>query len=206
MPRNKKDDDLKNHDAADSNLEAFQSIIDDINRRQHLTKISSASVKMNFVLSALLCISLIGNIILGQKATNPDRQYFATENGNIIPLVPTNQPYQKSGDVIAFAQATLTNSFNLNFEQYRMQIEGIRERYTNAGLESYIAGLKESGLIDTIKEKRYVMTISTETGVLIKEGNFNGVYTWIIEFPIEIKLSANEKRPVLAETNGNGKG
>ena len=41
----------------------------------------------------------------------------------------------------------------------------------------------------SVRERRMNMSITTGTGVLVREGVENGVYTWYVEAPIEIKLA-----------------
>ncbi|MBA5690557.1 DotI/IcmL family type IV secretion protein [Rugamonas apoptosis] len=158
--------------------------------RQHhfLTAIAGSSVKLNFVLVAILAASVVLNCGLGWVAVHPDRQYFATDNGRLFPLVPLSRPYQKSADVIQFGKDTLTRSFTLDFLNWRQQLEDLRPSYTRDGFAQFIDNLEKMGILDMVKGRRMNMSASVGTGVLTKDGVENGVFLWDLEMPIEIRL------------------
>lgn len=157
--------------------------------RRHIQAIAGASVKLNFILVGAVFLSILGNIFLGWYATHPVREYFASDNGRIFPLIPMSQPYRKTADVIQYAKETMNSSFTMDFLNWRSQLEDTRQRYTRDGFKSFLNSLKGSGVLDTVRERRMNMSISAGTGVLTKEGVEDGHYVWIIELPIEVRLS-----------------
>ncbi|ALR07878.1 DotI/IcmL/TraM family protein (plasmid) [Xylella fastidiosa] len=157
--------------------------------RKHLQLIVGSSIKLNLILAAALLVSVIANGILGWRAFNPDRQYFASDNGRLFPLIPMSQPYRKPADVIQYAKDTINRSFTLDFLNWRQQLEDIRGNYTRNGFNSFIASLQASGVLATVRDRRMNISITASTGVLTKEGVENGVYVWYVEMPIEVKLS-----------------
>lgn len=60
------------------------------------------------LIKALLCtgtcllISITGNAIQYWHSTNVEREYFATDNGRLVRLAPTNQPAWSQNDAMAF--------------------------------------------------------------------------------------------------------
>lgn len=165
--------------------------------RQHLQFIAGSSVKLNFMLAVALAVSILVNGLLGWFAVHPDRQYFASDNGRIFPLIPMSQPYRKAADVIQYAKDTMNRSFTLDFLNWRQQLEDTRQRYTRDGFKSFISSLQEAGVLDTVRNRRMNMSVTAGTGVLTKEGVENGVYVWFVEVPIEVKLAgqSNELPP-----------
>ncbi|WP_321959367.1 DotI/IcmL/TraM family protein [Burkholderia cenocepacia] len=157
--------------------------------RKHVQFIAGSSVKLNFILATALLVSVVANGVLGWRAFNPDRQYFASDNGRIFPLIPMSQPYRKASDVIQYAKDTMNRSFTMDFLNWRQQLEDVRGNYTRDGFKSLIASLQASGVLTTVRDRRMNMSITAGTGVLTKEGVEDGVYVWYVEMPIEIKLS-----------------
>lgn len=157
--------------------------------RKFLNWLTSASVKLNFVLGGALVISIATNGVLGWYAAHPVREYFATDNGRLFPLIPMSQPYRKAADVIQYAKDTMNRSFTLDFLNWRQQLEDVRPSYTRDGFKSFIASLKESGVLANVRDRRMNMSITAGTGVLTKEGVENGTYVWYVEVPIEVKLA-----------------
>ncbi len=166
-------------------------LIDD---RKHIQSIAGASVKLNFVLVGIVALLSLSNIYLGWQATHPDRQYFAADNGRFVPLVPQSEPYRKTADVIQYARDNVTRSFTMDFLNWRQQLEDVRSGYTREGFKSFLDALQVSGVLQTVKEKRMNMSISAGTGVLTKEGTEGGVYQWIVELPIEVRLEGQATR------------
>jgi intracellular multiplication protein IcmL len=104
------------------------------------------------------------------------------------------QPTQKTADVIQYAKDNVTRSFTMDFLNWRQQLEDVRPSYTRTGFKSFLNALQQSGVLDTVKDKRMNMSISAGTGVLTLEGIEGGVYQWIIELPIEVRLEGQTTR------------
>lgn len=143
--------------------------------RGFLQWVTGSSVKLHFILSTVLLISIAGNCLLGWFAVHPVREYFATDNGRLFPLIPLSQPYRKAADVIQYAKDTINRSFTLDFLNWRQQLEEVRADYTKDGFKSFIASLQSSGALETIRVRRMNMSITAGTGVLLKEGIQSGV-------------------------------
>jgi intracellular multiplication protein IcmL len=157
--------------------------------RKKISFIAVSSVKMNYILGTALLVSIGLNCVSTWFAVHPLREYFASDNGRIFPMIPMSQPYRKPGDVIQFAKDTLTRSFTMDFENYRQDLEDNRPRYTRLGFKSYIDALQNAGILELVRQKRMNMSITAGTGVLVKDGIENGVYFWSIEIPIQIRLT-----------------
>ena len=159
------------------------------NERKHIQAIAGASVKLNFIVLIALVLSLASNLYLGWCATHPEREYFASDNGRLFPMIPMSRPYRKTADVIQYAKDTVNRSFTLDFLNFRQQLEDTRASYTKEGFKSFLDSLKASGVLESVRERRMNMSISASTGVLTKEGVEDGHYVWFVELPIEVKLA-----------------
>jgi len=168
---------------------AFDPALKIDQERKQISHLASSFVKATFGLIIALILSLAANGYLAWVATHIDREYFASDNGRIFPLVPLSQPYQKAASVIQYARDTVNQTFTLDFLNWREQLEGVRARYTAPGFKSIVDSLQASGMLGTVRDKRMNMSITAGTGVLTKEGIENGIYIWIVEVPIEIKLA-----------------
>lgn len=157
---------------------------------QQVVKVmASTATKLNFLLSWALIVSVSANGILGWMAATPDRQYFAADHGTIVPLVPLKEPYREAADVIQFAKDQLNKSFSLDFLNWRMQLEGSRSGYTAEGFKSLIASLQKAEVLDTVKNKRMNLSSTVGTGVLVQEGEQDGKFVWVVEVPVELRMS-----------------
>lgn len=156
--------------------------------RRHIQTIAGSSIKLNFLLTVALFLSVGTNFVLSWFATHPDRQYFAADNGRILPMVPMSKPYRTTADVIQFAKDKMNRSFTLDFQNWRQQLEDSRSSYTREGFKSFLVSLQFSGVLEKVRSLRMNLSISAGTGVLTKEGIENGVYVWYVQTPIELKL------------------
>lgn len=182
---------------AESEAHAYEAFLQTLKDRKRVSHLAEGLVKLVIILSVTCFVLVISNAITLWFALHPDRQYFATENGKIIPLVPTSQPYQSSATVIQFARDSILQSFSLDFKNYKGQLELVRKHFTPKAYAAFLKSMKESGVFRTAIEKQLVMSITADTGVLTKEGvSVNGRYVWIVEFPIEILLSGGSYKLV----------
>ncbi|HET9646205.1 MAG TPA: DotI/IcmL family type IV secretion protein [Burkholderiaceae bacterium] len=157
--------------------------------RRLLNWLARSSVMLNFILGFALAISVIVNFGLVWFAVHPVREYFASDNGRLFPMIPLGRPYRKPADAIQYAKDTLNQSFTLDFNNWRSELEGVRYRYDAEGFKSYLQALQQSGILETVRTRRMNMSITTGTGVLVKEGIEDGRYTWYVEAPIELKFA-----------------
>lgn len=171
------------------NADAIDPIQKDREERKNISKLSGAIAKSNIILSWALCASVALNGVFGWFAFHPDRQYFAADGTRVIRLTPLSEPYLKAADVIQFARDTINRSLTLNFQQYRQQLEDVRQDWTREGFKQYLQQLQAGGYLDAIKSKRMNMTVTAGTGVIVRERLLDGVYVRDVELPLEIKLS-----------------
>ncbi len=157
--------------------------------RRLMSWLARSSVKLNFFLGSALVLSLGLSVFLAWHATHPVREYFGVDNGRIFPLIPQSHPYRKPPDVIQYATDAIRKSFTMDFNNWRDDLERVRMLYTPDGFKSFLAQLKESGFLETVRTKRMNMSLVSGGGVLIKDGVENGSYVWFVEFPIEVKLA-----------------
>lgn len=110
------------------------------------------------LIKALLCtgtcllISITGNAIQYWHSTNVEREYFATDNGRLVRLAPTNQPAWSQNDAMAFGSQALATAFNLDFVHYRSQISSLSPRFSDEGFAGYVNALQASNILETIKK------------------------------------------------------
>lgn len=168
----------------------FGGILLDLQSRKMVSQVASGITKTSFILSVALAGSIAVNGYLVWKVANLEPRYFAsTDDGRIIPLIPLDEPTLSVADVIDFSQKATRRSMTLDFLNYRSQLEDSRHYFTDAGFDSFLGTMSESGILDSIRNGRFNMSASTDTGVLAQQGVLNGRRVYIINFPLTLKLS-----------------
>lgn len=147
------------------------------------------------VITAVCAVLIVGLVV---ALVMRPREYFATTpTGQIIPLVPLNKPTITSVAVQRFAVTTITESFSLNFRQWRTQLSRVEPSFTSSGYKSFLEQLERTGWIKTIEDS-YFTASATEISrpVLVSEGvGPNGVYGYVVEVPMTLTLeNQNERR------------
>lgn len=145
-------------------------------------------LKSNYLLAASLLVLSATNAVGWFIALNPVREYFAADNGRILPLVPLSSPYRTSPEVIQYVSSALNQALALDFLNWRADQEAVRAKFSKNGFASYLKALEDSGVMERVRNRRMNLTNSTFTGVITWEGMNAGIYTWIVQVPVELRL------------------
>lgn len=144
-----------------------------------------------------LILSICLNGYLGWKVANPPIKYFATQNGRIIEVHPTDQPHYSQTDVGKYGADTIRDSFTLDFVHYRDQMTKAGERYSELGYQDYYNALVTSNLYTAVKDQRLNLSVEVGPGVIRSKGRPGGVFTWEFQYPVTMKLDGqNTSSPV----------
>ncbi|WP_434523811.1 DotI/IcmL family type IV secretion protein [Photorhabdus asymbiotica] len=163
----------------------IQNVIKELNR---------SWLKIGILLSIALLISILSNIYLSVKLANKEREYFATSEGYVFPVVPTKEPVYDENGVQKFAASTLSDSLQLNFVHIDNQLSKIKPDFTQSGYDSFYTALEKSGLINEIKTKHLNLKTLFSPGNLTTMGRLpNDVFAWKFRFPI-----------IMQKVNGSG--
>ncbi len=181
--------DIDFEEKLDENDKHFQTVMLSMQENAIAKKLGRAAVKLNLILSGIVFLLVIYSAFVTWYAVHPVREYFAADNGRIVKMVPLSEPHQSNQIVIQFVRDSLNESFTLDFLNYKKQLEDARIDYTDNGFSTFLDQLKKSGILNTITEKRMNLYVSTGTGVLKQKGVANGRYYWIVQVPIELRLT-----------------
>jgi intracellular multiplication protein IcmL len=135
-----------------------------------------------------LCLLIIGVLIYA--VLHPPVKYFATQDGRVIPLTPTDQPAYSDADVTDFGNRVIREAFTLDFVNYRTQMNNLLPRFSDEGFRSYYTALTTSNVLAAVKDKKMNMSVMTSPGVIVSKGTLeNGVYAWKIQYPTKFKMT-----------------
>ncbi len=142
------------------------------------------------VVIAVLVLSIVG-LVLTMK---PRQVYFATtSDGRIINIVPMNEAYLSSAQVIAWAASTAQNVMRFGYHDYRDRLQQVSSNFTATGWDSFNKALKEANFIDAIQARKLVVTMEVNGAPEIQSAFVrNGVYTWYVQFPVTIKFDGDQ--------------
>jgi intracellular multiplication protein IcmL len=154
------------------------------------------------LIQTVIIVLLIVAIAALALTMKPRLVYFATtSDGRIIPIVPLNDAYLSSAQVIAWAAATSQNVMRFGYHDYRDRLQQVSSNFTATGWESFNKALKEANFIDAIQARKLVVTMDINAAPEIQsEFVRDGVHTWYVQFPVTIKFDGNEPPQPISTT------
>jgi intracellular multiplication protein IcmL len=184
--------DIQQEQATTLDAEAYRLAIQLQEDRQLGTTFAHRCLTVAIWLAAALLVSLVVNGGLAWKVAHPPVKYFATENGEVIPIEPQDKPAFSQEDVAAFGATTLRKSFNLDFVHYKNQMSEVGDRYSEEGYKGYYTALTASNLWTSVKDQRMNLSVDVGPGVIRSKGLLGDVYTWEFQYPVTLKLDGQQ--------------
>lgn len=145
---------------------------------------------VGLVVTQGISLAVIALLLLNQPAP---RYFAATPDLRLASLIPLDQPVLTQEGLLTWASDTITGAMSLNFLEWREKLEAIRPNFDDAAYKSFLASLKDSGVLDMIREKRLsASAITTRAPVIIASGLVAGKATWRIEFPLIVSYESSQ--------------
>lgn len=165
------------------------SALVEANSRNIRDVLSRYGLKANLCLGAALCVSLVLNTTMFAYIINTPNKYFATKNGFVLPVVPSNVPGYTDTDVMEFASAVMNRALQLDFVHYEQTISSQKQYFTTKGYDSFYRALESSGQKDNIINNKLNIRASISPGSLVTEGLLNDqkTYAWQFKYPVNMQ-------------------
>jgi len=147
------------------------------------------------LIQGLVLILLIATIISMLLSMDTRYVYFATtSDGRIINIVPLNEPYRSRGDVVAWAAGRAQEVMQFGYNDYRQRLQSSSINFTPSGWESFTKAMKKARILEAIEARKLTVSMSIEAAPEVKRaGVKDGIYTWLLQFPITIEFDGAEK-------------
>lgn len=145
---------------------------------------------LGLVVTQGISLAVIALLLMNQ----PGPRYFAaTPDLRLAPLIPLDQPVLTQEGLLTWASDTITGAMSLNFLEWREKLESLRGNFDDDAYKSFLSSLKDSGILDMIREKRLsASAITTRAPVIIASGLVGGTATWRIEFPLIVSYESSQ--------------
>ena len=164
-------------------------------RYENYQKAFRLSAVGNVVMAFALVISQV--IAWTALSAKPENIYFATyEDGGIIPLVPISEPFLNNGQVINFAVEAITNSFSMDFLNWRKNLSDASGYFEQPdGWNNFLTALDNSGILDFIKNRRLISNSIINEAFVIDDGiDIKGRYYWTVQIKMKITYESSSER------------
>lgn len=145
---------------------------------------------------SLLIILLIAVAFIVHYIKPKPSFFISSPNKNTTTMISSlEQPNVTTNGLLSWATFAITSIYTLDFVTYQTTMEDIKEFFTIAGYQNYLAQLtKTNKLIDIAAQKLVVSAVLNGTPVVVSEEILGGLYTWKVLIPLLITYQgASEK-------------
>ncbi len=148
------------------------------------------------VIIALAGALMFQAVLIYFLATKPPvNYYFSTDrDGRIQPLTPIDKPIGSLIDLSTWVANSVIEAYTFDFANWRTQLSRARNNFTPSGWKGFETALRDSGVLQTVREKKYVTSaVPTSAPVLVSQGMIQGRYAWKFQIPILVTYQSSEK-------------
>lgn len=143
------------------------------------------------LLMALVCAALAALLSVMTLFPSQPKYYATTTTGVTVPLHSLSEPVVTKSYLVQWASLAAQNSYNLNFNDYKDQIQAESQYFTPDGFNKYQQALKDSGLLSQVIDNKLVMNaIVSGDVVIIKEFMSGGRHNWVVQLPMLVTFQS----------------
>lgn len=154
------------------------------------------------LVQGVVIVLLVATILTMVLSIDVKYVYFATtSDGRIINIVPLNEPYRTRAAVIAWAAGRAQEVMRFGYNDFRQRLQNSSSYFTTTGWESFTKALKEARILEAVEARKLTVSMQIDAAPEVKNAfEKDGVYTWYLHVPIEIKFDGNEPmQPIKAD-------
>ena len=119
----------------------------------------------------------------------------ATPDGRVIEMTPLDERIMSDAALRNWTVASVTEAFTLGHHDWRARLAAVRERFTDAGYDSYVASLEESLFLARLRDNLQVAAAVAQGAPVITATHiFDGRAAWSIEFPLLVTFQAGRRK------------
>lgn len=122
----------------------------------------------------------------------------AITNVAIVPHIPVYSPNNMpAGEFSLWILHAIKNSFSYSLATYKEQLEANQVYYTPRGWEAYLSILNKLANFANLTTKQSLISTVTPKAAptVFEEKTVDGVYTWTIDFPIQVTFNGSVNVP-----------
>lgn len=186
-----------------ASLKADSFMADDIFA---LCMLRDASVRKDMILTMKTCVVSLGlNIILlamlcfvALKPTS-ELYYWTTGDGTVHPLNALNDPVISERERERWLSRAITNTFDMDFSNYKSRIQSNRENFTEEGFKALTEAMESSGLIKSLVNYKYRLSaVPSAVPIQVKDGLLPDTtrQAWQYQLPMLLTYEAPDNKKI----------
>lgn len=154
--------------------------------RDHYRRMVKGIIVMSVV--AVILMLVLGGLLL----STPQPKYYATTTaGEVVPMHSLSQPVITNDYLLQWASLATRTAFNLDFVHYQSQLNSAQSDFTSSGWTQFTKAMKDSGLLDTVLDKKLEMSaVISGPPVILSTAVIHGRFTWRVQLPVLVTFSS----------------
>ncbi|OJV85362.1 MAG: hypothetical protein BGO43_11790 [Gammaproteobacteria bacterium 39-13] len=158
----------------------------------------------------LLLITLIIFLRYEQKNIPPPKYFATSYDGTPLKLVPLSKPNMQPNALLTWAVEASTSAYNINFVNYRRQIQNARSFFTRNGYNSYLKAIKESRNLDAVQRRKMIVYAKINgTPTIIQDsettpglqGSIPNAFIWRVQIPLVLTYENSNPDDKIIQNN-----
>jgi len=143
-----------------------------------------AQRKILFVLVLTLSVSALFNFVL--FSMKPEVRVIAVDNaGRVVPVISLKEPMVSASVLNSWVVERTVDLYTYDFRGWQKDFQAISSDFTGRGWKEFSKAMKKSNNMKVVQQDQvFVSSVPQGAAVIVKEGDFNGVYAWKVEFPM----------------------
>lgn len=128
--------------------------------------------------------------------TKQPAYYAAVTTGDIVRMHSLSEPVLTNEFIVRWSALTARRLFNLKFDEYKTQLNALKDRFTSTGWQKMQLAFKSSGFIRNLVDNKLIMSaVISSSPVVVAQMVIGGRMTWRVQMPILVEFtSASEQR------------
>lgn len=145
------------------------------------------------ILLLVMNLGLMGFAYFQFATRSPTHFFGSLPNGDAFEMTALDRPNVSTRALLSWVTLAATSTFTFDFFNYQDQIEAIKDYFTADGFDSFMASLQETGVLDTIEEKKLILSaVAIGPAIVLTEEGIGTKHNWRIQVPLIVRYqSAN---------------
>lgn len=154
----------------------------------------SKLVRLNIIMTVSLVLCSIATVLAIKAAVGNKVVAIATDHrGNVIPVVPLNEPFLSEPRVVAFAEECVRRAFSHDFLNYAQTLLFAQSCFTPGAGDKF--ALSMQGYFKTMDERRMNMAVVVrKPPAVIRVYQLGGVIHWDLQVEVDISFEGRDQR------------
>lgn len=158
------------------------------------------------LLAVFLALAVNALLVMGifYKYTHPpEPQYFpTTADGRLILIHPLSDPVLTDQEVLQWVSVAVRRMFEIDFVHWQDQLQQISNYFTPGGWNYFIAALKSSDNLNTVRDLKMVASAQiTGAPQITEKAVVSGRYAWKIQVPLLVTYQSAARNSITQTMN-----